>query len=327
MSFFQEANQSYTKSTRFYINTDDGEKGTDGSKRYPIPEIRDVISIEPYGYYLPNDAIPTFVKRNGTFNGNNVFEVELYNSSTLVRKTFEIEFDERRFFPDDEVSFDPDLGTRKLGIYMENKIKQVFVRDPDFGDPDGPSEALNTPPNYFQVWLFEITDGSRKYDIELEFYGDVGVSATVLFGTGNRKSDSCAQTLGFTEQDLFFEDGDSSTGDEITFQYGKYIDVQIREARQFNPLSRIYINITADVYDPTYQDQLEYQTSNEIGTVRPRVITSDPPYRMRAITMGLFIDGKRPIPESVQCHMEIMLHSVSNEEEVPSWASADVLSL
>lgn len=330
MPFFEVTPASYTKTTRFYLNTDEGEISQDGYKRYTIPELRNVVSIEVYGFYIQNDSIPTFIAPNGLFNGNNVFEFQLHRSDTGVTKTFVTEFDEKRFFPDSTV--DPELASRELGGYMTGLIKATIVPDPDFGPPglgEAAFEVTNEPPNYWEVRIFfRIRDNKRVANTYLKFFGINNVTGTIAFGTGSRKEDSCALTLGLPEEDLVFTPGDDYVGaNDIALKYGKYIDVKIKESRQFDPSVRIFLENDDLRRDSIYYNEIPYQTRNDIAVLRPRVITTDPPYRLKTLTVGLFIDGTRPVPTSIQNHLEIVVHSNSNEETVPVWAQNEVMSL
>lgn len=316
--------KKYTKNTRIYINTDDGVAIKDGYKRYQIDEIREVYSIEMSGFYTPNDIIPTFVARNGEFSGNNIFELRLDDLDTGDTSTFIIELDERRFYPSFVLPSNPPLDTRSLDEYMENIVKRAIVYDPHFGSPG--SEAFNTPPSYFNFFTFFLDNDPGNYEFYMEFVTSQNVTATVLFGSGSRKDDSCASVLGFPNTDLFFNDLDEATGpNPITFKTGRFVEVRVKEAREFNPLSRFFLQ--NDNLEDENNRIVQYQNRNEINFYRPRILASEPPFRMRALTVSMMIDGTRPVPASVEAHLEFNIYSISNEETVPDWASDELLSI
>lgn len=288
----EKTDQVYVKITKIYINSDERDDGNIYSYRIKLnEEIQYVAGMELTSYNLPIGVAPSFL------DTSNKLDFSITDGGNT--SSFSVEF---ATIPMDYVDGGVDNAYRSYVDQVETLINDAVDSDPVFGTA-GYNCAVTVNSNTNFTTNIEFADG-----------GFDATTFTLNFETGPNNARSAYKIMGFEKQDYSAFSGNTITSpNQANMQSYRFVDINIEEARELRPLSRIYMNTNS----------YEGVTVNETNITRTRLLSSDPIRSLRYLTVKITLEGgvSPPITGQDPHDLGLTIFSVANENSVPNWVT------
>lgn len=270
-----KSQNTWVKISKVYINSDDREDGDVYSYRIKLnEEIQYVIGMELTSYSFPTTITPSFTESNrwidmSLTDGTDTSVISI--SMPIKPFTYNGYQDTLDSLMTDAIDADPIFGSSGYGCYV-------------------------------------IVNSNGEDKTEIEFYDDSfdAVTMTLAFQSGPNASNSAYEQMGFEQSDYSVFAGNTLTSpNPVNLTTYNYFDVNIEEARELRPLSRIYRN----------NNSFSGIAVNELNVTRTRVLSSEPIRSLRYLTVRIRLAGGviPPTTEQPPHDIGITVLSVGNE--------------
>ena len=326
---------SFLNRKRIFLRSEDRLNPTQGSKYYAKyqlqTEVEKVVSVELVGYNFNKGIMPTFIapftRYDGIMvNGNNFLDIKLTDASDVNPPlTFSVEFPEGRF-----------TTVAALAAALPGYIEAAM-------DAQGSSFYNTSNSVEWQVAEDTSVQGASIFVIQcLLGVDNTAIVSQFLFGTGANSANSCWHVLGFqkgVDTTLItlpsFSLYDPIPVRQPTIRPFRFCDITIDEFPELTPLARISLqdmelSVVTDrdlPSDLVFQPREMTLTPNSYLTPKPRLLTEEPPRRLRELTVRInFQDNIVPLEEFDEDYdLVLELLVVSPEQTIPSWTKQTVV--